>query len=119
MGFNGELSKHVNTNTVKAEIFLHQLILKDHLPWSVFRSSTSTWNVRHDIYTGTCVVESSGMVTCVPRTVYSSICASDVTYWPYDVINCSLQIGAWMQTGEEITVNTNDGTVSNYIHSRR
>jgi hypothetical protein len=55
------------------------------------------------------------MVTCVPPTVYHTICAPDITYWPYDVMNCSLEVGAWMQTGEEITVNTNRGIVSNSI----
>jgi hypothetical protein len=29
-------------------------------------------------------------------------------------MNCSLEVGAWMQTGEEITVNTNQGIVSAY-----
>jgi hypothetical protein len=55
------------------------------------------------------------MVTCVPPTIYHTICAPDITYWPYDVMNCSLEVGAWMQTGEEITVNTNRGIVSTYI----
>jgi hypothetical protein len=54
------------------------------------------------------------MVTCVPPTVYHTICAPDVTYWPYDLMNCSLEVGAWMQTEEEITVNTNQGIVSTY-----
>jgi hypothetical protein len=59
-------------------------------------------------------VDPSGMVTCVPSTVYHTICSPDITYWPYDVLNCSLEVGAWMQTGEEITVNTNRGIVSTY-----
>jgi hypothetical protein len=29
-------------------------------------------------------------------------------------MNCSLEVGAWMQTEEEITVNTNRGIVSTY-----
>ncbi|KDR17732.1 Neuronal acetylcholine receptor subunit beta-3 [Zootermopsis nevadensis] len=75
---------------------------------------TSTWNVRHDIHSGMCLVDSSGVVTCVSRTVYFSICAPDIAYWPYDAMNCSVQIGAWMQTGEEIAVNTNHGIVNIY-----
>lgn len=73
---------------------------------------TSSWDVRRDIHKGRCVVDPSGMVTCLPPTVYHTICAPDITYWPYDVMNCSLDVGAWMQTGEEITVNTNRGIVS-------
>lgn len=89
----------------------------DHEPWSVVSFRTSTWNVRHDIHSGMCLVDSSGVVTCVSRTVYFSICAPDIAYWPYDAMNCSVQIGSWMQTGEEIAVNTNHGIVSTYIQS--
>jgi hypothetical protein len=58
------------------------------------------------------MVNSAGMVDCVPPTVYSTICATDVTYWPYDVVNCSVVVGAWMQTGEEIAINNDQGIVS-------
>jgi hypothetical protein len=61
------------------------------------------------------MVYSQGMVECVPQTVYSTVCATDVTYWPYDVVNCSVHIGAWMQTGEEITVNNDQGIVSIHL----
>jgi hypothetical protein len=54
------------------------------------------------------------MVTCVPRTVYSTICAPDFTYWPYDVVKCTVVVGAWMKTGEEITVNNDNNKVSIY-----
>ena len=54
------------------------------------------------------------MVTCVPRTVYSTICTTDVTYWPYDVVECSVVVGAWMKTADEITINNDWGKVSIY-----
>ena len=88
--------------------------MKDPAPWFVLPSRTTTWNERYDIHTGRCTVESDGHVVCVPRTVYSSLCAPDLTYWPYDVVNCSVVIGAWMQAGEEITVNNDQGNVSIY-----
>jgi len=82
------------------------------VPWFVFPSRTATWNARHDIHTGRCLVQSDGMVTCVPRTVYSTICTTDVTQWPYDVVKCPLVVGAWMKTAEEISVNNDWGKVS-------
>jgi len=75
-------------------------------------SRTAAWNSRHDIHTGRCTVQSARKVTCVPRTVYSTICTTDFTHWPYDVVKCSLVVGAWMNTGEEITVNNDSGEVS-------
>jgi len=52
------------------------------------------------------------MVSCVPSTVYFTLCTLDLTYWPYDQVNCSLRLGAWMQTGEEINLTTLQDNVS-------
>jgi hypothetical protein len=86
--------------------------VKDPATWFVFPSRSATWNARHDIHPGRCSVYPDGSVFCVPPTVYSTICATDVTYWPYDVVNCSVEIAPWLRTGEEITVRNYMGGVS-------
>jgi hypothetical protein len=75
---------------------------------------TATWSARQDIHTGRCMVQSSGKVTCVPRTVYSTICTTDVTHWPYDVVKCSVVVGAWMAQGDEISVKNDSDKV--FLH---
>jgi len=61
---------------------------------------------------GRCEVQSTGKVNCVPSTVYFTLCTPDLTYWPYDQVNCSLRLGAWMQKGQEINLTTLQDNVS-------
>jgi hypothetical protein len=61
---------------------------------------------------GRCELKSTGKVHCVPSTVYFTICNPDLTYWPYDRMNCSLHLGAWMQKGQEINLTTLQDAVS-------
>lgn len=58
----------------------------------------------------TCVVTSSGVVTCVPRTPHSGICRTSLRSWPYDTQNCSFYFGSWMQTGEQVNFKFYDST---------
>ncbi|CAH0722514.1 unnamed protein product, partial [Brenthis ino] len=53
------------------------------------------------LYT-TCVVTSSGVVTCVPQIPHSGICRTSLRSWPYDTQNCSLYFGSLMETGEHV-----------------
>lgn len=69
-------------------------------------ASSSDWEVELRMPNGRCTVKPTGMVSCVPSTVYFTLCTLDLTYWPYDQVNCSLRLGAWMQTGEEINLTT-------------
>jgi hypothetical protein len=73
---------------------------------------TATWDVELKMPSGRCEVKASGKVSCVPSTVYFTLCKPDLTYWPYDKVNCSLRLGAWMQRGEEINITTEQGNVS-------
>jgi hypothetical protein len=61
---------------------------------------------------GRCEVKANGKVSCVPSTEYFVLCKPDLTYWPYDKVNCSLLLGAWMQRGEEINITTGQEYVS-------
>lgn len=33
------------------------------------------------------------------------MCWPDLRYWPFDVQNCTIKIGSWYHTGEEININ--------------
>jgi len=61
---------------------------------------------------GRCELKATGKVNCIPSTVYFTFCKADLTYWPYDKLNCSLRLGAWMQKGEEINITTAQDNVS-------
>ena len=76
----------------------------------VFRSAE--WDLDLRMPYGRCEVKSTGNVSCVPSTSYFILCAPDLTYWPYDQVNCSLRLGAWMQKGEEINLTTLQDDVS-------
>ncbi|XP_023726354.1 neuronal acetylcholine receptor subunit beta-3 isoform X2 [Cryptotermes secundus] len=73
--------------------------------------SNTVWDVELKMPSGRCELESTGKVSCVPSTVYFTLCNPDLTYWPYDQVNCSLRLGAWMQYGEEINITTTQENV--------
>ncbi|GAB0094325.1 Neurotransmitter-gated ion-channel ligand-binding domain [Sergentomyia squamirostris] len=52
--------------------------------------------------TTNCVIDSNGLVICVPPCQYTGHCAGSFKNWPYDRQNCTLTFGAWINTGEEI-----------------
>jgi len=76
----------------------------------VFRNAD--WEVQSGIPNGRCEVMSNGKVKCVPLSVYFTLCTPDLTYWPYDQVNCLLRLGAWMQNGEGINLDTLQDNVS-------
>lgn len=83
-------------------------------------ASSAVWDVEMKMPSGRCEVGSTGKVSCVPSTVYFTLCNPDLTYWPYDQVNCSLRLGAWMQYGEEINITTEQENVDllNYKENR-
>lgn len=50
-----------------------------------------------------CLVTSTGAVTCIPHMIFRGLCTSNYKRWPYDVQNCTLTFGTWMQKGEEVS----------------
>jgi nicotinic acetylcholine receptor len=47
-------------------------------------------------------------------TIVESTCLVDVTYFPFDIQNCSLQFGSWSYNGLELDI-VNSGTSGKYI----
>ncbi|XP_011495908.1 PREDICTED: neuronal acetylcholine receptor subunit alpha-2-like [Ceratosolen solmsi marchali] len=50
-----------------------------------------------------CQITYTGTVICVSSIKYSTQCDTDFTYWPYDTQVCSIHMGSWTHTGEEIS----------------
>lgn len=78
--------------------------LESHEIWTprmaLFNADASMYQ-SDQIYT-TCMVSSDGIVTCVPHVAHSGICRTSLRSWPYDVQNCTLYFGSWMNTGEQV-----------------
>ncbi|XP_011137432.2 5-hydroxytryptamine receptor 3A [Harpegnathos saltator] len=49
-----------------------------------------------------CWVWRKGMVQWLTPAKYSTFCVADNTWWPYNIMNCSIQFGSWSHTGDEI-----------------
>lgn len=50
----------------------------------------------------TCLVFSSGSVSCVPSLKHVAKCATDYSTWPYDSHQCRINFGSWSHAGEEV-----------------
>lgn len=62
-----------------------------------------------------CLVTSDGQVSCVPSARIEALCVADLSRYPFDTQNCTVRIGSWVHSGEEVylkistpPVNTDD-----------
>lgn len=62
-----------------------------------------------------CQLSHTGKVLCVPAIKYTTLCESDFTYWPYDRQTCTLRMGSWTHTGEEINLDFKNESVSSLL----
>lgn len=51
-----------------------------------------------------CIVQHDGVILCVPMTTYATFCESDHTWWPYDMMNCTIHIASWSHGSNEISL---------------
>lgn len=49
-----------------------------------------------------CVITSNGIVSCIPPCTHAAKCIPNFSRWPFDRQNCTLHIGTWVNSGEEI-----------------
>lgn len=49
-----------------------------------------------------CVISASGSVSCIPPCSHTAKCTPSYDRWPFDKQNCTLHIGTWVNSGEEI-----------------
>lgn len=55
--------------------------------------------------TAHCVITNTGTVSCIPPCSHAAKCDGKYDRWPFDVQNCTLHIGTWVNSGEEIDYN--------------
>lgn len=55
--------------------------------------------------TANCVITHKGTVSCIPPCSHAAKCDAKYDRWPFDVQNCTLHIGTWVNSGEEIDFN--------------
>ncbi|XP_006617845.1 5-hydroxytryptamine receptor 3A-like isoform X1 [Apis dorsata] len=55
-----------------------------------------------------CIVFNSGTILCVPFTTYTPVCEFDHSWWPYDILNCTIHIASWSHGSNEIKLNSLD-----------
>lgn len=44
----------------------------------------------------------AGVVSCIPPCSHDAKCQADYSRWPFDTQNCTLHVGTWVNSGEEI-----------------
>ncbi|GJQ80175.1 putative acetylcholine receptor [Trypoxylus dichotomus] len=49
-----------------------------------------------------CLIRNTGKVTCVPPSQHEAICIADLRNYPYEKQKCTLRLGSWVHSGEEI-----------------
>ncbi|KAK8385234.1 hypothetical protein O3P69_012207 [Scylla paramamosain] len=62
------------------------------------------------------LVYPDGKVIFVPPVDLPLTCLLDLTYWPYDVLNCSLRAGSWVHHGHMLNVTLADDALK-FLHS--
>ncbi|KAI4504413.1 hypothetical protein M0802_000884 [Mischocyttarus mexicanus] len=68
----------------------------------------------HEITFDNCWLSNTGRVKCVFTTKFSVRCRKDYTWWPYDVQNCSTQIGSWSHSAEEIDLHETGNIMNDF-----
>ncbi|CAD5118373.1 DgyrCDS7085 [Dimorphilus gyrociliatus] len=68
------------------------------------------------------VIQYTGSVLWIPRSIFKSTCPIDITHFPFDIQNCSLKFGSWTYDGWKLdldfydnkdSIDTNDYVESN------
>lgn len=49
-----------------------------------------------------CVIGSSGKVSCIPPCIHTARCSADYSAWPFDTQNCTLHIGTWIHSADQV-----------------
>nr|KAF6399152.1 cholinergic receptor nicotinic alpha 5 subunit [Molossus molossus] len=57
------------------------------------------------------VVRYDGTVTWTPPANYKSSCTIDVTFFPFDLQNCSMKFGSWTYDGSQVDITLEDQDV--------
>ena len=56
-----------------------------------------------ETYKSRVVVYHNGDMMYIPPAIYKSSCQIEVTYFPFDEQNCTLNFGSWTYNGNQVT----------------
>lgn len=59
-----------------------------------------------------CMVGFEGSVLCVVSASQDAFCKVDSTRFPFDVQNCTLRIGSWVHSGEQLSIDLSNPAIS-------
>ena len=68
--------------------------------------TNGAWDYTH------CIVNYKGEVLCVPSLKWSARCIANLQQWPFDQHTCSMTVGSWSQTGEQMNLKPHSNGVS-------
>lgn len=116
--------QQIEFNFLCVSLVFSQTWTDDHLKWnpseynniaSITESSENFWQPDLALYnsdvasshnefckTANCVISSTGIVSCIPPCTHDAKCVPNYTRFPFDTQNCTLHIGTWVNSGEEI-----------------
>ena len=69
-------------------------------------------------FTTLCILTYHGEVICVPTLKLNTQCETDYADWPYDAHVCSIKMGSWSHTGEQIDFDFNEKKVGQIRNSQ-
>ncbi|KFB44933.1 neuronal acetylcholine receptor subunit beta-3 [Anopheles sinensis] len=58
-----------------------------------------------------CELKRSGDVSCVPPCSYKALCQSNTHEWPFDMLNCTLYMGMWVDNVDKIFFTENSKVI--------
>jgi hypothetical protein len=58
----------------------------------------------HLIHSSLCILRSDGAVLCVPPYKHVVTCSANLRHWPYDTHTCTMMIGSWTHTGDQMNI---------------
>lgn len=96
-------SQSMWARALSGDPILHSTMREYPINWrEYFLTSYRNWS---DISYGigschetSCLVESTGNISCIEPCSYVAHCKTDYTLWPYDKQNCSMMFGPWMSS---------------------
>lgn len=51
-----------------------------------------------------CILLNTGYLVCVPTARLEALCIPDLAKFPYDTQNCTIRLGSWIHSGEELNL---------------
>jgi nicotinic acetylcholine receptor len=58
-----------------------------------------------------CLLYSDGSIMCMPPYNHLVACSADLRRWPYDTHTCTMMIGSWTHTNEQMNISLMEPSV--------